>query len=165
MKTIILNIEEKNNETRLIGKHSNFIFYPNTINGEELSDFLAGCEEIPDPTAQLQEEIETLVECDIPTVMSNYGKADGTRESSINYNEGHQTSWKKGFKKALEITNPSITQLQSDNAELLEALEKVKRLEPIICMGGAVAEQWQNEAQALNEMMAEIESLIQKHKQ
>lgn len=62
-----------------------------------------------------------------------------------------------------EIPYPTA-QLQSDKAELLEALEKVKRLEPIICMGGAVAEQWQNEAQALNEMMAEIESLIQKHK-
>ena len=63
-----------------------------------------------------------------------------------------------------EIPYPT-TQLQADKAELWEALEKVKRLEPIICMGGAVAEQWQNEAQALNEMMAEIESLIQKHKQ
>ena len=63
-----------------------------------------------------------------------------------------------------EIPDP-IAQLQADKAELLEALEKVKRLEPIICMGGAVAEQWQNEAQALNEMMSEIESLIQKHKQ
>ena len=63
-----------------------------------------------------------------------------------------------------EIPYPTV-QLQADKAELLEALEKVKRLEPIICMGGAVAEQWLNEAQALNEMMAEIESLIQKHKQ
>ena len=63
-----------------------------------------------------------------------------------------------------EIPDPTA-QLQADKAELLEALEKVKRLEPIICMGGAVAEQWQNEAQALNEMMSEIESLIQKHKQ
>ena len=62
-----------------------------------------------------------------------------------------------------EIPDPTA-QLQADKAELLEALEKVKRLEPIICMGGAVAEQWQNEAQALNEMMAEIESLIQKMK-
>ena len=92
---------------------------------EMLNEVTHWIEEIPDPTAQLQEEIETLVECDIPTVMSNYGKADGTRESSINYNEGHQTSWKKGFKKALEITNPSITQLQADKAELLEALENI----------------------------------------
>ena len=65
----------------------------------------------------------------------------------------------------LEEIPDNTTQLQADKAELLEALEKVKRLEPIICMGGAVAEQWQNEAQALNEMMSGIESLIQKHKQ
>lgn len=69
--------------------------------------------------------------------------------------------------KSIEKSNleQQIEKLEAEKKELLETLEKVKRLEPIICMGGAVAEQWQNEAQALNEMMAEIESLIQKHKQ
>lgn len=105
-------------------------------------------EPITDPTAQLREEIETLVECDIPTVMSNYGKADGTRDSSINYNEGHQNSWKKGFKKALEITNPNISQLQADKAELLEALERVVK-----------------ENTSWYDTNVEIESLIQKMKQ
>ena len=32
--------------TTLIGKSANFIFNPNTRNGEELTDFLSGCEEI-----------------------------------------------------------------------------------------------------------------------
>jgi len=49
-------------ETWLIGKSANFIFNPNTRNGEELSDFLAGCEEIHDPTAQLQADKAELLE-------------------------------------------------------------------------------------------------------
>lgn len=49
-------------ETWLIGKSANFIFNPNTRSGEELSDFLAGCEEIPDPTAQLQADKAELLE-------------------------------------------------------------------------------------------------------
>lgn len=65
----------------------------------------------------------------------------------------------------LEPIPDPTAQLQADKEELLEMLEAVKRLEPIICMGGAVAEQWKNEAQALNEMMSGIDSLIQKMKQ
>ena len=49
-------------ETWLIGKSANFIFNPNTRNGEELSDFLAGCEEIHDPNAQLQADKAELLE-------------------------------------------------------------------------------------------------------
>ena len=41
-------------ETWLIGKSANFIFNPNTRNGEELSDFLAGCEEITDNSHQIE---------------------------------------------------------------------------------------------------------------
>ena len=46
----------------LIGKNANFMFNPNTRNGEELSDFLAGCEEIPDNTSQLQADKAELLE-------------------------------------------------------------------------------------------------------
>ena len=49
-------------ETWLIGKSANFIFNPNTRNGEELSDFLAGCEEIPDTIAQLKADKAELLE-------------------------------------------------------------------------------------------------------
>ena len=49
-------------ETWLIGKSANFIFNPNTRNGEELSDFLAGCEEVPNPTIQLQADKAELLE-------------------------------------------------------------------------------------------------------
>ena len=49
-------------ETWLIGKSANFIFNPNTRNGEELSDFLAGCEEVPDTTAQLKADKAELLE-------------------------------------------------------------------------------------------------------
>ena len=45
---------QDHNRTILIGKNANFIFNPNTKNGEELTDFLSGCEEIPDPTNQLK---------------------------------------------------------------------------------------------------------------
>ena len=41
-------------ETWLIGKSANFIFNPNTRNGEELTDFLSGCEEIPDNSNQIE---------------------------------------------------------------------------------------------------------------
>ena len=37
-------------EIWLIGKSANFIFNPNTRNGEELFDFLSCCEEITDKT-------------------------------------------------------------------------------------------------------------------
>lgn len=63
-----------------------------------------------------------------------------------------------------ETPDPNA-QLKADKAELLEALERVKSLEQLICLGGAVEEQWVSEALALDNMMTEIESLIQKHKQ
>ena len=58
-----------------------------------------------------------------------------------------------------------IDSLESEKKELLEALERVKSLEQLICLGGAVEEQWVSEALALDNMMTEIESLIQKQKQ
>ena len=42
---IEINIKD-HDETWLIGKSANFIFNPNTRNGEELFDFLSCCEEI-----------------------------------------------------------------------------------------------------------------------
>ena len=45
-REITLRIEGRDfNETALIGKSANFIFNPQTRNGEELSDFLSGCED------------------------------------------------------------------------------------------------------------------------
>lgn len=46
--------DKDHDEIWLIGKSANFIFNPNTRNGEELFDFLSCCEEIPDPTAQIE---------------------------------------------------------------------------------------------------------------
>ena len=62
-RKVTFEINDKDHdEIWLIGKSANFIFNPNTRNGEELSDFLAGCEEFPDPTAQLQADKAELLE-------------------------------------------------------------------------------------------------------
>lgn len=62
-RKVTFEIEQQDHcKTVLIGKNANFIFNPNTRNGEELSDFLSGCEEIPDPTAQLKADKEELLE-------------------------------------------------------------------------------------------------------
>lgn len=50
--------------------------------------------------------------------------------------------------------------LISKAPEMLEMLEKVVKLEPIICIGGAVGEQWMGEQEALSTMMEEIKQLI-----
>ena len=51
-------------QTVLIGKNANFMFNPNTRNGEELSDFLAGCEEVPNNKSLLKqnEEMKAMLE-------------------------------------------------------------------------------------------------------
>ena len=59
METLYRKVQfEINNKdhdkTWLIGKSANFIFNPNTRNGEELFDFLSCCEEIPDNSLQLE---------------------------------------------------------------------------------------------------------------
>ena len=62
-RKVTFEISDKNHdEIWLIGKSANFIFNPNTRNGEELSDFLAGCEEIPDHIAQLKADKAELLE-------------------------------------------------------------------------------------------------------
>ena len=62
-RKVTFEISDKNHdEILLIGKSANFIFNPNTRNGEELSDFLAGCKEIPDPNAQLKADKAELLE-------------------------------------------------------------------------------------------------------
>lgn len=50
---IEINIKD-HDEVWLIGKSANFVFNPNTKNGEELSDFLSQCEEITDTSHQLE---------------------------------------------------------------------------------------------------------------
>ena len=64
--------DKDHDETWLIGKSANFIFNPNTRNGEELLDFLAGCEEIPDPTAQLNADKSELLEA-LEKLRNHYG--------------------------------------------------------------------------------------------
>ena len=51
-------------EVWLIGKSANFIFNPNTRNGEELFDFLSCCEEIPENSQieKLEAEKKELLE-------------------------------------------------------------------------------------------------------
>ena len=62
-RKVTFEIEQQDNyKTVLIGKNANFIFNPNTRNGEELTDFLSGCEEIPDPTTQLKADKVELLE-------------------------------------------------------------------------------------------------------
>ena len=54
-RKVTFEINDKDHdEIWLIGKSANFIFNPNTRNGEELSDFLAGCEEITDNSHQIE---------------------------------------------------------------------------------------------------------------
>ena len=54
-RKVTFEINDKNHdEILLIGKSANFIFNPNTRNGEELSDFLAGCEETSDNSHQIE---------------------------------------------------------------------------------------------------------------
>ena len=54
-RKVTFEINDKDHdEILLIGKSANFIFNPNTRNGEELSDFLAGCEEITDNSHQIE---------------------------------------------------------------------------------------------------------------
>ena len=54
-RKVTFRINDKNHdEIWLIGKSANFIFNPNTRNGEELSDFLAGCEEITDTSHKIE---------------------------------------------------------------------------------------------------------------
>ena len=62
-RKVTFEINDKNHDKIwLIGKSANFIFNPNTRNGEELSDFLAGCEEVPDNTSQLKADKAELLE-------------------------------------------------------------------------------------------------------
>ena len=78
-RKVTFEINDKNHdEILLIGKSANFIFNPNTRNGEELSDFLAGCEEIPDPTAQLQADKAELLE-----VLENLTEYGSTGEDAV----------------------------------------------------------------------------------
>ena len=64
-RKVQIEINDKDHdETWLIGKSANFIFNPNTRNGEELFDFLSCCEEIPDQTQieKLEAEKKELLE-------------------------------------------------------------------------------------------------------
>ena len=99
--------EKDHDETVLIGKSANIVFNPNTSHGEELSDFLSGCEEIPDPTAQLQADNTQNCEagCKVYT--------GGERR-----HDKHCVFYPESFTKMYD-------ELQADKAEILEALENL----------------------------------------
>ena len=73
---------QDHDQTWLIGKSANFIFNPNTRNGEELFDFLSCCEEIPDNSHQLEklesEKKELLEALEEAKQFLNYVQAPGT---------------------------------------------------------------------------------------
>lgn len=75
-RKVTFEINDKNHdEILLIGKSANFIFNPNTRNGEELSDFLAGCEEITDTSHQIEKleaEKKELLEA-LEKLRNHYG--------------------------------------------------------------------------------------------
>jgi hypothetical protein len=53
-----------------------------------------------------------------------------------------------------------IKQLRKQNTEMLEMFKKIVSLESIICLEGAIDEQYICEAEALNTMMYEAKQLI-----
>lgn len=73
------------------------------------------------------------------------------------YNHG-DNDWTR-FDPTVEVGKANA-QLISKAPEMLEMLQRIISLESIICMGGAVAEQWQGEAEALNTMMNDAKQLI-----
>ena len=137
-RKVTFEISDKNHdEILLIGKSANFIFNPNTRNGEELSDFLAGCEEVPDNksllkhNAELREWKESSMQIMADLDLQEIGKV-------LNLKLGSSIS---------EQTLPAIKKLKADKVELLEALEKLR-----------------NHYGLFPENRIEIESLIQKMK-
>lgn len=77
-RKVTFEIEQQDNyKTVLIGKNANFIFNPNTRNGEELTDFLSGCEEITDTSHQI-EKLEPLQGAVI-TAMKEYASQQTTQ--------------------------------------------------------------------------------------
>lgn len=50
--------------------------------------------------------------------------------------------------------------LISKAPEMLEMLKKIVSIESIICMSGAVGEEWKGEAESLNTMMNDVKQLI-----
>jgi hypothetical protein len=58
--------------------------------------------------------------------------------------------------------NAANALLISKAPEMLEMLKKIVSLESIICLGGAIDEQYVGEEEALNIMMNEVKQLIKK---
>jgi len=54
------------------------------------------------PMVAVEDEVEKLAEIAVPKAMSEYGKSDGTRETTIDYNKGFRNQWIDGYKKAQE---------------------------------------------------------------
>lgn len=55
-----------------------------------------------------------------------------------------------------------ISMYRKSHIEKLELLNRILRLEPIIGIGGAIGEEWENEALAISEMMSEIKKEVGK---
>lgn len=172
-------------QTWLIGKSANFIFNPNTISGEELTDFLSGCEEIPDNSYQIEkleadkvlyrkvavserfpqfaQRVIALVleqnDLGLSKFLWNVSYSDITKSFKMDGNTVQIEYW-------LEEIPDNTTQLKADKAELLEALDNsLKVIEWY--MENTMPEN-ENHTDFFNIGMnqrTEIDSLIQKHKQ
>ena len=167
METIYRKVQfeincKDHDETWLIGKSANFIFNPNTRNGEELSDFLAGCEEITDTSHKI-ENLEADKVLYRKVAVSEEPKHNGNYHCIFPEGQIFTIPFLKeyGFHDEFtdcsgithyleEIPNPT-TQLQADKAELLEALERCNN--ELYFYSGQT------------DFVEENKSLIQKHKQ
>lgn len=159
-RKVTFEINDKNHdEIWLIGKSANFIFNPNTRNGEELFDFLSGCEETSDNSHQIEKLEADKVLYRKVAVSERKPIKSGTyfsneeevyyRESTKKFEHNYDAHCVYPQWWLEEVPNPTI-QLQADKAELLEALENLTEY-------GSTGED-------AVEMKREIESLIQKMK-
>lgn len=162
-------------QTWLIGKSANFIFNPNTISGEELTDFLSGCEEIPDNSYQIEKLEADKVLYRKVAVSERKPIKSGTyfsneeevyyRESTKKFEHNYDAHCVYPQWWLEEIPDTTI-QLQADKAELLEALDN--SLKVIEWYMENTMPESDNHTDFFNIGMnqkSEIESLIQKHKQ
>lgn len=81
-------------------------YYPLTEEAKELDLPL-----LPNP---FEEEIDmiSLLDKDIPSCWSSYGKGDGTMSQPEDYNRGHRDSWIKGYRAAAQSKQFSLEDMK-----------------------------------------------------
>ena len=126
---------KEHDEIWLIGKSANFIFNPNTRNGEELFNFLSCCEETPDNTQQI-EKLEADKVLYRKVAISEEPKHNGNYHCI--FPEGHiftipflkeygfhdEFTDCSGITHYLEEIPDPTAQLKADNEKLLEAVNE-----------------------------------------